>query len=291
MRLGFLPVVAAVILLLPIYGQKSTSKEQRDQKATQTQQQQPSKSRAPSVKAVASVNKPTSDAKEYRHTDQTKGYLDALLSPNNLPNVALSVIGIVGVIVALLNLRWLRKQTKASQSQVDLMQRQMEPSLHIEFVRSAAFEDGQEPVFFVKLINSGMLAAEKVAIRVHAETDIGRTIGYVNDQVITIPAHDSRECFLRSGMTLDRNQIAAYNNGTIALRISGQIKWSGKTAQYCYKYNPWPSGNRPEGVPVFVPCDFETGVNTAIKIEAAMPKMSAGLTAVKNEGHSEEPSA
>jgi hypothetical protein len=194
-----------------------------------------------------------------------------------LINGFLAIVGFTGVRYARRTLATLKRQVEVT-----------EPRLHIDCVRAANFKYGQSPVFFVRVINSGIITAENVMIGMEAAIDPGKIVRYQKDQVIAIPADGSRECFIRSEMVLDQNRLAAYDNGDIPLRISGYVKWSGKTAEYCYKYNPWPSGNRPKGVPVFVPCDFETGENTAIKIEAAMPIMSAGLSAVKIEAPSPE---
>ena len=49
-------------------------------------------------------------------------------------------------------------------------------------------------------------------------------------------------------------------NQSQPLKVEGTITHSslnnGNPVQYCYKYVPW-SGERPEGLPQFVTCDFE----------------------------------
>jgi hypothetical protein len=88
---------------------------------------------------------------------------------------------------------------------------------------------------------------------------------------------------------LDQNRLGAYDNEAAPLRISGYVKWSGKTTEYCYKYNPWPSGGRPKGVPVFVSCDFKIGLETVVQVGPATLTMNSGFAAVKIEAPSPEP--
>src|ERR1017187_6166475 len=45
-------------------------------------------------------------------TNNPKSYLSRLFSPENLPNIALFVAGVVGIIVAICTLRTLREQTR-----------------------------------------------------------------------------------------------------------------------------------------------------------------------------------
>jgi hypothetical protein len=122
MRLGS-SVIAAVVLILPIYGQKTASDKQHDQKATETQQKE-----LPRPASVADINKPAANAQEQWHTDQPDGYFDTLFSPNNIPNVALALVGIGGIIVAVRTLNWLKTQTRAIEKQADLMERQAKES-------------------------------------------------------------------------------------------------------------------------------------------------------------------
>ena len=106
-----------------------------------------------------------------------------------------STLGIAGIgllINGLLAL-YARRTLATLKTQVDVTQ----PRLHIDCVRAANFENGQSPVFFVKIINSGIIAAQNVTISMEAGIDPGRTVRYQKEQSITIPADDSRECFIR----------------------------------------------------------------------------------------------
>jgi len=51
-------------------------------------------------------------------------YFDALVAPNNLPNVILATVGIIGVIVAMRTLKWLKEQVNRMDRQIGLMDQQ-----------------------------------------------------------------------------------------------------------------------------------------------------------------------
>ena len=167
-----------------------------------------------------------------------------------------------------------------SERQADLIKRQVEmtePRLHIDGVRAENFEEGKMPIFYVRIMNSGVVAAGHVAISINVEIGGGITVRYLNDQVIAVPASDWRECFISAKSGFHRDQLVKYDSSAVSLRVSGQVKWSKQIIDYCYKYNPCPSGARPPGLPFFVPCDFETGVNVAIEIPAATLTMAGGI--------------
>ena len=180
------------------------------------------------------------------------------------------------VIVGFLQVWLLRRSFRATQ-----------PRLHVDRVRAAWFEVGQRPVFFVKVINSGIVAAKNVSIRMKAEF-AGSTIQHNSDQVIVIPANSWRESFIVSPISLDAVVLTGCNSGTILLRVSGYIAWGNeKPTEYCYKYYPWPFHQpRPRGLRHFVPCDFDTTITVGTEVKAMMNPMTAtlGTVHIKGEG-------
>ncbi len=82
-----------------------------------------------------------------------------------------------------------------------------------------------------------------------------------------------------TGKQIDK--LTGLNQGTVQMRISGYVKRDKETIDYCYKYNPWPSDNRPQGLPRFVPCDFDTSVNVDIEVNAATMTFSGDVSAIK----------
>jgi len=211
-----------------------------------------------------------------------RDWIDYTLVPLNF---CLVIIGALGVMAALATLRKIKEQANWMETQAGLMARQVEmtePRLHVDGVRVEDFEEGRMPVFYVIVMNSGIIAAERVAIRIKAEVG-GVATEYPEYREISIPANGSREFFIPGATALHSDHMAAFNSGKWMLRISGQVQWSNQTTDYCYKYYPWPLEQRPPGVPLFLPCDFENGLNIAVRAAAANLRMSGQLSAVKIE--------
>jgi hypothetical protein len=134
----------------------------------------------------------------------------------------------------------------------------MEGGLYVDTPRVIDFEDGKAPVVFVNIINSGMIAARNVSIRINIEL-ANHTTQYVHDQVMTIPAHNAgRECSLRHGKALAIGELLKVQRGELGFRISGHATSQKEKIDYCYKYTPWAFENRPKDLPDFVACDFDT---------------------------------
>ena len=74
------------------------------------------------------------------------------------------------------------------------------------------------------------------------------------------------ECLIRDHVISDQ-----------ALTVSGRVAFEAKTIPYCYKYNAW-YGQRPDRVPMFVPCDYDPrrSVSAAITGVAAMGGLADG---------------
>jgi hypothetical protein len=113
-------VLTLLVLALPVYGQKAAGEKQHDQKTTKTQQNE-----IPHAAAATDIGKPAAEPQEQGHANQPDGYFDTLFSPNNIPNVALALVGIVGIIVALRTLNWLKTQTRAIERQGDFLREQV----------------------------------------------------------------------------------------------------------------------------------------------------------------------
>jgi hypothetical protein len=116
-------VIALMVLSLPIYGQKATGEERSDHKDTKNQQNP--------TPVTGDVNQPATNSQKDGHSDQSSDYLNALISPNNIPNVALALVGIVGIAAALCTLGWLKEQTKLMGRQVVLMEAASRQTLYL----------------------------------------------------------------------------------------------------------------------------------------------------------------
>jgi hypothetical protein len=128
------------------------------------------------------------------------------------------------------------------------------PNLFVDSARVDGFEPGSEPTFFVKIVNSGGVSAENVAVNIRIETDnnyIG--VKYTGgDNLISIPAQGFREYFITATSPLAAQHIERFESGS-GLRIRGYIQHAANRQEYCFRYNP----SRAPGVPRFIPCDFD----------------------------------
>ena len=84
---------------LPVNGQNDTAKTASKKQATERQQTETPESQL--HRSVPQVNKPIAERNEKRKADNSDSYFNALVAPNNLPNVVLAIIGIVGIFVAI----------------------------------------------------------------------------------------------------------------------------------------------------------------------------------------------
>jgi Co/Zn/Cd efflux system component len=94
----------------------------------------------------------------------TPHYFTRLFSPENIPNIALVIVGIAGIITALCTLRILSRQTTAIESQVNTQRETIRARLTIGFqdnVFDEILQNGRA-VVSAKFINTGGTPAYKV---------------------------------------------------------------------------------------------------------------------------------
>lgn len=104
-----LVLVFAVYAILPVNGQAQPTHTDKNGNAAEKVQQP-----VPPI-TVTVVNQPASAQEENRPKDKPDGYFHVLFSANNLPNIALCIVGGLGVWVALRTLKKIEQQTKATQ--------------------------------------------------------------------------------------------------------------------------------------------------------------------------------
>ena len=181
------------------------------------------------------------------------------------------IVGIAVVIIYGKQLTAMRGQLAEMKAAGAATEKQVELAtsarLHIEGVRVADFSSGLEPVFFVKIVNSGPVAAEDVAVNIRVESSEGGAKYTGGDHRIMVPAHDSREYFIKWPSRLNDTLVNGFKSD-IPLRVSGHFEYGGKRTEYCYRYNA-SQGERPSGVPEFIPCDFDTRRTVLVTGKAA----------------------
>lgn len=175
----------------------------------------------------------------------------------------------------------------AIKKQANTMESYARPTLHIDEVRVINFKIGQNPIFFIKITNTGLTAAKKISVKI--DISFGESSGGDGPpQIITIPAQASRECFFDPGLGLTDVLMNGFDKGNKPLCISGYIKLK-KPEKYCYKYYPWPfDGERPKDLPLFVDCNFDPA--KSVRIAASGSGMSIVTATLTDASKSSEKS-
>jgi hypothetical protein len=108
-------VISGLIVfgLLPIYGQKESSKPSSEQKVNEAIEKKEPEAIAVSV--VNSVSQQTSQGKGDQSENHSDSYLHHLLLPETLANIGLFIVGAFGIRVALRTLKNIERQTKAGE--------------------------------------------------------------------------------------------------------------------------------------------------------------------------------
>jgi hypothetical protein len=167
----------------------------------------------------------------------------------NINSTDWGILLFTGLLVAVGFLQWFTLKKQASL---------MAGSIHVDGVRVAGLIEGQTPIFFVRVVNSGMTARQVFTV---IEIEISGVVvaKYKESVPMIVPAHGKRDFFINSGIVVSYSFLQELSGDT--LRVRGRIAWgNGKknTEEYCYKYNPCPLSEIPKKFPQFVPCDFST---------------------------------
>jgi hypothetical protein len=96
-----------------VYGQeKSTQSDPHRDSAKDTKKTAP-QTKPSSSASVNVINQQASSAQENRPEEKSQGYFSRLFTPENLPNIGLVIVGIIGILVAVRTLRSIEQQTAA----------------------------------------------------------------------------------------------------------------------------------------------------------------------------------
>lgn len=202
-----------------------------------------------------------------------------LVTEEALPNTILCAVGILGIIAAFFTLLVLKKQVSL-----------MAGSIHVDGVRVIELQEGQTPIFFVKVMNSGM-TARQVSMTMAIDI-LGDVTKYQDSLAMMIPAQGARDFFISSGIIINNALLQKLDGHT--LRVRGRIAWGKRkkdTKEYCYKYNPCQLATRPEGFPQFVPCDFNMGrdMDASVMIGGVSLVGALGTVHVRGKNTPENP--
>ncbi|MGO8817765.1 MAG: hypothetical protein ACLQVG_24225 [Terriglobia bacterium] len=143
--MGLLAAVV-VALTLPINGQQQGTQATQQQNTTRDVKVQRPKTVTPASPQPISVviTQETSAKNGDRTEEHTKSYLSRLLSPENLPNVALVIAGFIGIIIALGTLKAINREYVATHRpklvvrELEMLSPKTHPSVTINYIISNA---------------------------------------------------------------------------------------------------------------------------------------------------------
>lgn len=171
----------------------------------------------------------------------------AAFLPATWPIWSLTLVGIGAIAAGFRTLALVRRQIRVVTG----------ARLHLEGIRFTGLVAGARPVFFVRVGNAGATDAHGVRVSISAlyQGGGGKTGA---PQTMTIPAHSSREFFLRWQSALTTAVRADILGGSSKLCVKVTVEYGeGEPEKHCYQFHPW-DGDRPPGVPDFVPCDLDS---------------------------------
>ena len=175
----------------------------------------------------------------------------------------------------------LEGESKGLRKECDEFQRQLLAralDVYVNGVRAINLGDGSRPTFFVSVANDGSTSARDVMVTVHIDTN-DNTQEYKTPQKLDIPSKDSKEVHLLAAFVISPDSLEGSNNGQNRLEVSGSVEYRGTSTPYCYRYKPW-EGKRPEGVPMFVPCDHDERTNQTVKLRGMAISMGSAFGAL-----------
>lgn len=167
-------------------------------------------------------------------------------APTTWPVWALVLVASCGIGAALWTVALLRRQIRAGSV----------PRLHLDGIRFTGLVPGSRPVFFVRIGNAGPTDAYKVTVSISAVYQGGGGKAGA-PQTMTIPAHGSREFFVRwqNALTSAVRDDILGGSSKLCVKVAVQLG-DGEPQKHCYQFHPW-DNDRPPGVPDFVPCDLD----------------------------------
>jgi hypothetical protein len=214
---------------------------------------------------ITVIKQPSVEEKADKATQQAKSTKDkawdVLKDPTEWPNFGLLILVFFGTIFAFGIYLAAKSQAKAAWEAANIAKKEFEratrPRLHIDGVRVIDFEVNKEPVFLVKIVNSGPANAEDVGLSILVDSSLLAVRDSVVEQKIFIPSNTTQEYPIKWKGPLSDTSLEALNKGDAPLVVKGDFHEKDLEKEfYCYKYLPW-DGLRPIGVPHFVLCNFD----------------------------------
>jgi hypothetical protein len=234
MMLKCLAIVVLLASILPIYGEEKGAQT----KGNQSTANDAEKGSPPSRTATCVVKNEGTTIECNWTENEPESYLKRLISPENAPNIALSLVGLGGIIIALCTLWKIERQTKATENQVKASHDGLRAWLGIEVsenipisetisiqtIQQNATLTPQPPRFTWKLKNSGQTPAfiTKVGFdAVYQDTMMLYTlpIPKMHERFDFIGTGKERENALRNGSFMYREVITKAKYWRVIFKI------------------------------------------------------------------------
>lgn len=182
---------------------------------------------------VIVVNQQAADTKKDSSESKTQNYLYELVSPVNIPNIALVIVAIVGIVVAIRTLKKMERQTTATETAANAAKISADSLKALEradvLLTSVCFnpETLSEQSIRFEIINVGRSRAENVsiAIAIHASKDPNRIDwSDVGKASLLAPGRSFELLTTRISQWIE--QLTDIKNNLIDLRFDGAIQFT-----------------------------------------------------------------
>ncbi len=161
-----------------------------------------------------------------------------------------------------------RRQWDSMQDALRIERAKIAPRVRVAEVRVENFQEGKQPAFIVILVNDGATDARDVSIHMRVRLREGDKLAlkWKTPTVETIAANQHKVYFLpwKTPLTQDYINEVEARKVPMEVEVTFQVDKSPRQ-KLCYRYYPWNDGERPEGIPQFLSCDFDTRLVTVVK--------------------------
>jgi hypothetical protein len=136
----------------------------------------------------------------------------------------------------------------------------IEPRVRITNITIENLIAGQRPVIILEIANEGATDAKDVGLHIRADVP-GGGAKWSDERTVTIAAHSKQKHFLpwpHIATSIPYKRLRK-------LQVSGYFRLNNQHPnEFCFQYYWWNEGDRPNGLPDFLPCDFDPSITTLV---------------------------
>jgi hypothetical protein len=199
---------------------------------------------------ITVINQPDPNEKQREAEQQAQTVFENRVQVATLLFAAIAAVGAIAAYYAN------RREANAAEGQLRIA---TSPRIYIDGIRVSNFGPGLQPVFFLRIGNVGPAQAEDVRVSIGVTHGHGETKPVAEWNPIHVPANSFRDYYFPVGFLLpmEMSELESWN-----LKVEGMVTLETESKSYCFKYNHW-NGPRPDGVPLFIPCDIDLRRNVS----------------------------